>query len=111
MDKTSQRRIVKRTEQQKLDLISQWEQSGLPIKTFCQQHDFSDSLFHTWLNKYRRKKKVVKKQKGFVPLQIKSAPFPQENSSSPFAEIEIANGNRIKIYQPVPVDFLQTLLS
>ena len=111
MDKTTPRQIVKRTDQEKLDLITEWEQSGLPIKTFCQQHDFSDSLFHTWLNKFRRNKKAAKKQKGFIPLQVTSSPFPQEKSSSLFAEIVISNGNRIKLYQPVTVNFLQTLIS
>lgn len=111
MDKTTQRQLLKRTNQEKLDLITEWEKSGLPIKTFCQQHGFSDSLFHTWLNKFRRKKKAVKTQTGFVPLQITSTHSQLQDNVSLFAEIAISNGNRIKLYQPVAVDFLQTLIS
>lgn len=56
MDEVNRKQIIKRTEQEKLDLIDQWEKSGQPIKTFCEQNGFSDSLFHTWLYCTRCKK-------------------------------------------------------
>lgn len=110
MDKTSKRTFIKRTEQEKLHLIDQCEKSGLPIKTFCNQHNFSDSLFHTWLNKYRRNRKTVKVQKEFIPLQVTSMPL----SSQPgflYAEVITARGTQIKFYQPVSDDLLRKVLS
>jgi transposase-like protein len=98
MDKVNRKKIIKRTEQEKLDLIDQWEKSGQPIKTFCDQHNFSDSVFHTWLNKYRRRKKSTKQQKGFFPLHIASNSSVSEDSRSFYAEIIMASGTRIKLY-------------
>ena len=98
MDKAKRKTIIKRNEQEKLDLIDQWEKSGLPIKTFCDEHQFSDSLFHTWLNKYRRGKKSSKQQKGFLPLQIASNSTINEDGRNFYVEIIMASGTRIKLY-------------
>ena len=110
MDKSGKRVFVRRTEQQKQDLIDQWEKSGLPIKTFSEQHQFSDSIFHSWLNKYRRNKKTLPAEKSFLPLQITGSPLVSA-VAHPYAEIITANGNQVKLYQPVTVDFLRKLLS
>lgn len=110
MDKSVKRVFVKRTSQEKLDLIDQWEKSGLPIKRFCEQHKFSDSLFHTWLNKYRRNKKSLPAEKPFLPLQVSGSPSVTADAH-PYAEIITANGNQVKLFQPVSVDFLRKLLS
>ncbi len=90
MDKAKRKSVIKRTEQEKLDLIDQWEKSGLPIKTFCEEHQFSDSLFHTWLNKYRRVKKSAKQQPEFIPVHVTSNSAVNEDSRC-FAEIIIAS--------------------
>lgn len=97
MDKANNKPVIRRTEQEKLDLIAEWEKSGLPIKTFCLQHQFSDSLFHTWLNKYRRVKKTARQQKDFIPLQVAGNCAVNEDSSC-YAEIIMASGTRIKLY-------------
>jgi transposase-like protein len=98
MDKVKRKPFIKRSEQEKLDLIDQWEKSGLPIKTFCEEHQFSDSIFHTWLNKYRRNKKSAKQQKAFFPLHIASDSSISEDSRNFYAEIILASGTRIKLY-------------
>ncbi len=98
MDKAKRKPIIRRTEQEKLDLIEQWEKSGLPIKTFSEQHQFSDSIFHTWLNKYRRGKKSVKQQQQFLPLHIVSNSSVSEDSRNCYAEIIMGSGTRIKLY-------------
>lgn len=110
MDKPAKRSCIKRTEQEKLQLIEQWEKGGLPIKTFCNQHNFSDSLFHTWLNKYRRNGKAVKAQNEFIALQVTSIPL-DKHPGALYAEVMTANGSQVKLYQPVSSDFLRTLLS
>lgn len=110
MDKTSKRPFIKRTEQEKLHLIDQWEKSGLPIKTFCNQHNFSDSLLHTWLNKYRRDRKAVKGQKEFIPLRV--TPIALGNHpGSLYAEVITSKGTQVKFYQPVSDDLLRKILS
>jgi predicted acetyltransferase len=97
MDKAKRKPIIKRTDQEKLDLIEQWEKSGLPIKTFSEQHQFSDSIFHTWLNKYRRCKKL-KQQQEFLPLHIASNSSANVDGRNFYAEIIMASGTRIKLY-------------
>jgi transposase-like protein len=98
MDKAKRKPTIKRSEQEKLDLIEQWEKSGLPIKTFCDKHQFCDSIFHTWLNKYRRGKKPAKQQKGFLPLHIASDSSISEDSRNFYTEIILASGTRIRLY-------------
>ncbi len=110
MDKIGKRLFIKRTEQEKLYLIDQWEKSGLPIKTFCNQHNFSDSLFHTWLNKYRRGSKAVKVQKEFIPLQVTSIPL-SNHPGALYAEVITSGGTQVKFYQPVSGDLLRKILS
>ena len=110
MSKTLQKPRVQRTEKEKLALIEQWEQSGLPILTFCRQHHFSDSVFHSWLNKYRRRKEVKPPNK-FIPVQITQPITSREENEALFAEVIGVSGSRIKLYQPVAVDFLRTLMA
>ena len=111
MDKAVKKPIIKRSEEEKLALIEKWEQSGLSIITFCNQHHFSDSLFHTWLNKYRRNKKEAKPIGAFIPLQVRGANVRGENTSVLFADLTLSKGHQIKIYQMVTADYLRALLS
>jgi transposase-like protein len=110
MDKTAKKQIIRRTEKEKLELIEKWENSGLPITVFCNQHNFSDSLFHSWLNKYRRGKKKAKPNRAFIPLQV-SQPTIADDTSTAFADLILSKGHRIKIYQMVPAEYLRALLS
>src|SRR3954454_1095354 len=98
MDKAKRKPFIKRTEQEKFDLIDQWEKSGMPIKTFCEQRQFSDSIFHSWLNKYRGGRKSGKQQNAFVPLHIPSNTSVNVDFSKSYAEIILASGTRIKLY-------------
>ena len=108
MNKAAKRQIIRRTEQEKLDLIEAWEKSGLSIKRFCNQHQFSDSLFHAWLNKYRRRKEE-KPAGPFVPVHLTPSIVRNEDNAAAFAEVSLASGSHIKLYQPVGADFLRTL--
>ncbi|MEI6949613.1 transposase [Paraflavisolibacter sp. H34] len=118
MDKAAKKQRIKRTDEEKLDLIHQWKKSGLPIAAFCRQHHFSDSLFHSWLKEYRRNT-ATPQVNDFVPLQITEAvpSMPDDQAFSlpekvlPFAELVMASGGSIKLYQPVGADYLRTLIS
>lgn len=92
-------------------LIEKWESSGLPITVFCNQHNFSDSLFHTWLNKYRRNKKKVKLTNTFIPLQVAKPLVAGDHTSNVFADITLSKGHQIKLYQMVSAEYLRLLLS
>jgi transposase-like protein len=112
MKKTTKRQIIRRTEREKLALIAQWEKSGHSIKKFCNQHQFSDSLFHSWLNKYRRhKQKPTPPVQDFIPLPITAPASRPTNSPGLFAEVILVCGSHIRFYQPVSADFLRTLIA
>jgi transposase-like protein len=111
MNKTTKKVIIRRSEEEKLELIAKWESSGLPISVFCNQQGFSDSLFHTWLNKYRRNKKKVKPSAAFIPLQLPPADKYEEKTSVAFAELTLSKGHQIKLFQMVPPEYLRALLS
>jgi transposase-like protein len=108
MNKAARRQIIRRTEQEKLDLIEAWEKSGLSIKRFCHQHHFSDSLFHAWLNKYRHRKEE-KPAGPFVPVHLTSSFVRNEENAAAFAEVSLKGGSRISFHQPVSADYLRTL--
>jgi transposase-like protein len=112
MRKTLQKPRIQRTEKEKLDLIEQWEQSGLPILTFCRQHHFSDSVFHSWLNKYRRHhKKTPTPESDFIALPITAPSTMPQDHCSLYAEIILKGGSHIRFYQPVSADYLRTLVA
>src|SRR5215211_821373 len=100
MNKATKRQTIRRTEKGKLDLIESWEESGLSIKRFCEEHRFSDSLFHTWLNKYRRNKDGKPASK-FVPVHITHPVTSSDDRCSPYAEVILNGGSRIKLYHLV----------
>jgi len=91
-----------------LDLIEQWEQSGISQKTFYQQHNIPAHVFYYWHKCYR-------KQRGSINKSVSSNSFVQlQPSSVPLAsniELQLANGNRIIFHQPVCVDYLKALIS
>ena len=100
----------RRSEEEKLALIEKWEQSDLPITVFCNQHHFSDSLFHSWLNKYRRNKNKAKPSATLIPLQVPPAIIGEESTSVPFAVLTLSKGHQITLYQRVAPEYLRALL-
>ncbi|MCU7552945.1 transposase [Chitinophagaceae bacterium LB-8] len=110
MNKTAKKPIIRRSDEEKIALIEKWESSGLPITVFCNQHDFSDSLFHSWLNKYRRIKKKAKPGSTFIPLQVQKTNAGNEITSVAFADITLSKGHKITLYQMVPPEYLRALL-
>ena len=111
MNKTAKKPIIRRSDEEKIALIEKWESSGLPITVFCNQHDCSDSLFHSWLNKYRRNKNKAKRANAFIPLQVPPADKYEGNTAAAFAELTMSKGHQIKLYQMVPPEYLRALLS
>lgn len=55
---------------QKLQMIDQWQQSGLSQKAFCAANDIAYHVFHYWYGVYRSDKNG---NSSFVPVQIKHA--------------------------------------
>lgn len=52
---------------QKLEMITQWQQSGLSQKAFCTAHNIGYSVFHYYYRIYRSGQKT---SDSFVPLKV-----------------------------------------
>lgn len=89
----------RRTNQQILQLLGEYEISKFTVREFCRQHHISIGNFHKWKSRYGKKAGSKYKHSGFAAIDI------VHTSSRLFAEV-----GAIKIYQVVPASFLKDLL-
>lgn len=92
----------RRTNQQILQLLDQFDKSKLTVKDFCRQHSISTGNFHKWKSRNRSNAVGKNKHSAFAALDIVSAS--QTRSPILFAEVR-----DIKIYLPVSASFLREL--
>ena len=86
--------------------ITQWQQSGLSQKAYCEQHHLRYHVFHYWYKCYRDEQSIVS-EKGFIPLHVpSSAPIP-----SACMEVVFADGKRLLFHQLVSSDYLKAIIS
>jgi transposase-like protein len=86
-----------RTRQERLQLLTEYEQGTQSIKSFCAFHNIPTATFHNWRKNHINPHKD--QQPGFATIEVTSA------STGLFAEV-----GRIKIYQPVSAAYLKELL-
>ncbi len=105
--------MIRRSSQEWLSLIQNWQDSHLSRKEFCKQHDVALSAFQYWLGKVGKDTTAVAGDgnvTGFVPLSVKgtrSLPLVR----SVLLELVLPDGRRINFYEGVDVQFLRALLS
>ena len=88
---------------QKLQMIDQWQQSGLSQKAFCQANGIAYHVFHYWYGVYRSDKNP---SGSFLPLQI------QHPKTDKPITITGVNGIQIRIpFTDMSVCFVKQLLS
>jgi hypothetical protein len=88
---------------QKLQMIDQWQQSGLSQKSFCAANGIAYHVFHYWYGVYRSDKST---SGSFLPLQIQHPKNDQQ--------ITITGINGIQLQVPFTdqaVCFVKQLLS
>jgi len=88
--------------QQKLAMITSWQQSGLSQKQYCQEQNIPYHVFYYWYRQSRDKATVT--ARGFVQL---SSSLP---AGGLHAELLLADGRRILFHQPINAAFLKALL-
>jgi len=91
----------RRTRQQILELLEQFEQAGSSVVAFCNQHQISRANFHKWKSRYKIIPQSVKPMPRFARVEV----IPPVQSSALFAEIK-----GIRLYQPVSASYLKELL-
>lgn len=86
--------------EEKQELIQQWQQSGMTRKKFCDERSFNYYTFGTWVDQLKVKKPA---SSGFTELKVPPV-------SGLFAQLHLSDGIKIDFYQPVPVEYFQSLL-
>lgn len=92
---------TRRTIQQILVLLDEFENSNTSIPEFCSAHDICRATFHKWCSRYKNKE-IKSEANGFAALQ-----FTSERSS--VSAILFAEVRGIKLYQPVTASYLKEL--
>ena len=101
MDSMEQKPVrARRTRQQILELLAQFDQAGSSVVAFCNQHQISRANFHKWKSRYKIVPQSVKPIPGFARVEVVS---PMQ-SSALFAEVK-----GIRLYQPVSASYLKEL--
>ena len=110
--KVIRRQRRKRTVQEIINLLGEYRQSDMNVITFCKKHDIVKGTFYNWMNKYQSTSEQVEKPVGFVPLAITGSSVDNShNQSLLFAEVSIAGGISIRIFEQVSARYLKELTS
>jgi transposase-like protein len=88
----------RRSQDEILELLQQFNNSGLTIKAFCTEQSLHPITFSKWRSRYKNNSKSA----AFATFQIDDS---ISNHPALFAEIK-----GIRIYQPVSASFLKELL-
>jgi hypothetical protein len=83
--------------------ISSWQTSDFSQKEWCRQQEIPYHIFHYWYRRYREQDLVPAGDNGFVRLTVK----PSADAS---CEVVFADGTKIIFREPVPVQYLKSLL-
>ena len=89
----------RRSKDQILELLDQFEKSTLPAKEFCLRHHINPAIFNKWKSRYKSKP-IKKTTSGFATIDVASS-----STVALFAEVK-----GIRIYQVVSASFLKELL-
>lgn len=92
----------------KVDMVFHVRQqpgSGMIISEYCRAHQISEGSFYYWLKKTNNTSPVPSSPPAILPVKIVASSNEPVNSNL-FAEVR-----GIAIYQPVPAEYLLTLLN
>ncbi|MEJ7767963.1 MAG: hypothetical protein WKF89_09140 [Chitinophagaceae bacterium] len=93
-----------RNKNQLLELLGEYDKTtGMTIKDFCKLHKVTEGAFYTARKRYRSAVMAKQASSRFIPITATAVNQP---TGSLFAEV-----NGIKLYQPVPVDYLKSLIA
>jgi hypothetical protein len=97
----NKRNVTKRTPEEINNLITEWEQSKICKKKFCDSKGINYQTFFGWF--VQRRERINPQMKKFIPVQI-------EQSGAMFAEIQLNKAKKIILYRPVSVEFFRAIL-
>ena len=86
------------------ELISEYKQSGLTVKAFCQKHGVSEALFYSW-----RKRVAAEDQPARFALVATNGVAPGLAAPPPL-QLVLAGGERLEIPSGTDEATLRTVL-
>ncbi|HVW59006.1 MAG TPA: hypothetical protein VHC48_03190 [Puia sp.] len=89
-------------EEKMFSSIRSWQQREVSQKEWCRQQDIPYHIFHYWYRKYKDQQESPDKG-AFVQLAMTSKPATS-------CEVVFTDGTRIVFHQPVPAQYLKSLL-
>lgn len=87
------------------EIVSKYAASGKTVTQYCAANKIKEKTFYYWLRKYRKTNTTILTKPTILPINIDSISI-QGESQPLFAELL-----GIKIYQPVPAEYLLTLIN
>lgn len=100
------------TEQGIRELLAEYSRQEQSVKMFCQAKGLPEWRFYSWKKKYGSVQHPENQPSGFVALQVrKMQDKVAMQAGALFAEVQLAQGTCIRIFQPVAPSYLQALLS
>ena len=100
----------KRRADEMFPLIASYLKTGLPQKTFCQQHQLPYAVFLYWLKRYKtehpKSSELAPGKEKFVPVNLRT----HSEVSSAACEIRFPSGVTIRFGQPVDAKTLLDLI-
>lgn len=85
--------------------VRQQPGSGMIISEYCRAHQISEGSFYYWLKKIKNTSPAPLTTPAILPVKIIEGPN-EAAASNLFAEVR-----GINIFQPVPAEYLLTLLN
>ena len=99
----------RRSVTEKKRLLSEWQQSSLTMKLFCEQNRISVNMLKGWIKQFNMGRKRKSAKRGSDPF---IALVPERlNTIVPFAEYRLSDNSKLAINHPVSASFLKELLS
>ncbi len=78
-----------------LQVLQQWQASGLSIRKFCREHGYHESQFGFWKRRLATKldASAAVPKPSFLPVTVVNASAP----ISPAIDIRLASGHRLRV--------------
>jgi deoxyribodipyrimidine photolyase len=86
---------------QRLQMIVNWQQSGLSQKEYCREHQIAYPVFHYWYKAWRKAQPMA--PGTFTPVEVEA---PLQGHT----ELLLADGRRLIFHQVVDAAYLKALL-
>ncbi len=89
-----------------------WQQGDAPQKQYCKEHGLAYSTFHAWGKRLKEKSKSqVKPGSGFIPVNIKSVPEPEQKEPVNQLCLLFPNGIQLLCPETISPEFLKNLIN